>query len=111
MNKTFKKVLSIVLSLAMVATSITVYNTTAKAADDLVRLESTADITGISDVNTEAFVSTADSAKLAIPHAFMGFLKAGVDHDGWGRIPANSPLRGQMVLALAVKQGGLQHWQ
>ena len=33
MNKTFKKVLSVVLSLAMVMTSITVYNTTAKAVD------------------------------------------------------------------------------
>ena len=31
MNKTFKKVLSVVLSLAMIVTSITVYNTTAKA--------------------------------------------------------------------------------
>ena len=34
MNKTFKKVLSIALSLAMVLTSITVYNTTTKADDD-----------------------------------------------------------------------------
>ena len=32
LNKTFKKVLSVVLALAMVVTSITVYNTTAKAA-------------------------------------------------------------------------------
>ena len=31
MNKTFKKVLSVALSLAMVLTSITVYNTTTKA--------------------------------------------------------------------------------
>ena len=35
MNKTFKKVLSVVLSLAMVITSITVYNTTAKADEEV----------------------------------------------------------------------------
>ncbi|MCI8957471.1 MAG: DUF1533 domain-containing protein, partial [Eubacterium sp.] len=34
MKKTFKKVLSVVLSLAMVATSVTVYNTTTKADGD-----------------------------------------------------------------------------
>ena len=33
MNKTFKKVLSVVLSLAMIAISVTVYHTTAKADD------------------------------------------------------------------------------
>lgn len=35
LNKTLKKVLAVVLSLAMVVTSITVYNTTAKAAADI----------------------------------------------------------------------------
>ncbi|MFQ9515701.1 MAG: hypothetical protein ACLRZ9_07710 [Eubacterium sp.] len=35
MNKTFKKVLSVVLSLAMIATSITVYNATAKADENV----------------------------------------------------------------------------
>ena len=35
MSKTFKKVLSVVLSLAMIATSITVYNTTAKADEPI----------------------------------------------------------------------------
>ena len=39
LNKTFKKVLSVVLALAMVVTSITVYNTTAKAAAGDLTLE------------------------------------------------------------------------
>ena len=34
MNKTLKKILSVVLTLAMIVTSITVYNTTAKAEEE-----------------------------------------------------------------------------
>ncbi|MCR5703584.1 MAG: hypothetical protein K6G85_03085 [Eubacterium sp.] len=51
MTKAMKKVLSVVLSIAMIATSITVYNTTVKAAETFGNVEGVAETDGTITVN------------------------------------------------------------
>ena len=80
MNKTLKKVLSVVLSLAMIFTSVTVYNTTAKAADETESAtQETIDVDAINDwtqIGTtkdgdKAYISKAALAKMGIPEGAM----------------------------------------
>ena len=95
MKRNLKKFISMLLVLTMIFTSITVSNTTAKAADDeLVQLTSSkTSLSGQSTKGTVAWVSSDTIGTLINkPHEFCGFLIAGTDHDGWGRIGTTHPL-------------------
>lgn len=73
LKKTFKKVLSVVLALAMVVTSITVYNTTAKA-------DEASKLSGVSIYNTQAYADTS-----VLSDARMrGFYDKASDTAKWG---------------------------
>ncbi|WP_448903070.1 hypothetical protein [Eubacterium sp.] len=108
MKRNLKKIISMLLVLTMIFTSITVSNTTAKAAgEELVQLTSSkTSLSGQSTKGTVAWVSS-DTVETLInkPHEFCGFLIAGTDHDGWGRIGTTHPLYGKGVLAIPSKWG------
>ena len=66
MNKTLKKVLSVVLSLAMIFTSVTVYNTTAKAADETESAtQETIDVDAINDWTQIGTTKDGDKAYIS----------------------------------------------
>lgn len=108
MKRNLKKFISMLLVLTMIFTSITVSNTTAKAADEeLVQLTSSkTSLSGQSTKGTVAWVSSDTIGTLINkPHEFCGFLIAGTDHDGWGRIGTTHPLYKKGVLAIPSKWG------
>ena len=74
MNRTFKKVLSVVLSLAMILTSITAFNITARAADitetatqetvDVSAINDWVQLTGVAADGRKVYVSQASADKM-----------------------------------------------
>lgn len=107
MKRNLKKFISMLLVLTMIFTSITVSNTTAKADEGLVQLTSSkTSLSGQSTKGTVAWVSSDIIGTLINkPHEFCGFLIAGTDHDGWGRIGTTHPLYKKGVLAIPSKWG------
>ena len=66
MNKTLKKVISVVLSLAMIFTSVTIYNTTAKAADETESAtQETIDVDAINDWTQLGTTKDGDKAYIS----------------------------------------------